>query len=314
MRASIIITTRNRATLLATRSLSSAVNQNYLNFEIIVVDDGSEDNTRNVAEQFAWLYSDRIPISYIEYPCRNLSKLRNKGVKEALGEYVVFIDDDDELVPDFLRITTGILISEPDMDAIGGGRKTIYPEGEVYDPPRDFTSFYASIDDGYLIRKRIFEKIQYDEELPTDEDADFGLQFIRNGFEMYSIPAVLLLKYGHSVKSSGSFSHPSEWRLEGLEKFVDKNEIFFIEKYKETGKTRDIEYFYRYAGRTFCWGGWMKEGRELLLYAIALKPSVRNVLYYLVSLGGRRIFSWYYWLETYLIRKLRIHYLSKCTP
>ena len=303
MKASIIITTRNRAGLLSQRSLPSAINQTSADYEIIVVDDNSEDYTEESVVLITSMVIKRDFIRYIKYDSgRNLSKLRNKGIKEARGEYVVCLDDDDELVPQFLEWTIPLLDTHPEYQGVSGGRTTIYPEGSVYDPPRDFEKPYASIDDGFLLRKSIFDKIQYDENLPTDEDADFGIQFIRSGFKMAYLGAPLLKKYGHSVRQSGSFSHPTEWRLNGLKKYIEKNEEYFIEHKSKD----DLEYFWRYAGRTFCWGGWMKEGRHYLRLARGVRFTPRITLYLIMSYGGKKVFGFYYWLETFIIRKMRI--------
>ncbi|MFT5820432.1 MAG: glycosyltransferase involved in cell wall biosynthesis [Crocinitomix sp.] len=95
---SIIIPTYNRAHLIGT-SISSALAQTYTNFEVIIVDDGSTDDTKVVLEKFK---DDRIRTIYQENGERG--KARNNGVKNALGEYVFFLDSDDLIYPNHLQI------------------------------------------------------------------------------------------------------------------------------------------------------------------------------------------------------------------
>lgn len=86
---SAIITTHNRAELL-TRAIESALGQTYREIEVIVVDDASTDNTREVCEKY--------PIHYIHIPkaeSRGGNYARNLGIRAVKGEYCAFLDDDD---------------------------------------------------------------------------------------------------------------------------------------------------------------------------------------------------------------------------
>ena len=89
---SVIIPTYNRATLVS-RAIKSVFNQTYTNYEIIVVDDGSTDNTQAVLKD----YSDRI--KYIYQENAGVSAARNRGIKEAKGKWVAFLDSDDIWMP-----------------------------------------------------------------------------------------------------------------------------------------------------------------------------------------------------------------------
>ncbi len=90
---SVIIPTRNRANLLA-RSLKSVLHQHYHNFEVIVIDDASEDDTVNTIEQFRNKFKS---FKYIRNNKRQGgAESRNIGIKSASGNYIAFLDDDDE--------------------------------------------------------------------------------------------------------------------------------------------------------------------------------------------------------------------------
>lgn len=96
---SIIITTYNRAHLLP-RAINSALNQTYKNFELIIVNDGSKDNTSQIVDGF----NDPRIRYFLEPANKGVLSAKNRGLDLASGEYIFFLDDDDELVPDALEI------------------------------------------------------------------------------------------------------------------------------------------------------------------------------------------------------------------
>ncbi len=83
------------------RTLKSAAQQNYPNLEILVIDDGSKDNTRMLAEAMAAV-DDRFRV--ISIPNGGVANARNVGIREASGEYVAFLDADDLWHPDKIRL------------------------------------------------------------------------------------------------------------------------------------------------------------------------------------------------------------------
>lgn len=95
---SVVIPTYNRAHLVG-RAIQSVLNQTYQDFEIIVVDDGSTDNTEEVVKSF-----NDPRIRYIRHDQnRGGSAARNTGIKMARGEYIAFQDSDDEWLPEKLE-------------------------------------------------------------------------------------------------------------------------------------------------------------------------------------------------------------------
>lgn len=94
---SVIIPTYNRANEV-TRAINSVLEQTYKYFELIVVDDGSTDNTRDVLAT----YINRF--QYIYQENQGVSSARNTGIKAAKGEWVAFLDSDDEWLPEKLSI------------------------------------------------------------------------------------------------------------------------------------------------------------------------------------------------------------------
>ncbi|OKH22007.1 glycosyl transferase family 2 [Hydrococcus rivularis NIES-593] len=112
-KVSVCIPTYNRADFL-TYSVNSVLQQTYPDFELIICDDGSSDNTSEIVSQ--WRDSR---IRYIRQP-ENVGRSRNmrSGFDVAEGEYFLKFDDDDGLTPEFLEKTVAILDSEPSVDFV----------------------------------------------------------------------------------------------------------------------------------------------------------------------------------------------------
>lgn len=106
--ASVIIPTYNRAHLIL-RALSSVLRQTEPGDEIIVVDDGSSDNTEQVLKP----YGDRI--KYIKIENSGAGAARNRGIKEARGALVAFLDSDDEWMPNKLTLHRQLMAARPDV-------------------------------------------------------------------------------------------------------------------------------------------------------------------------------------------------------
>lgn len=94
---SIIIPTYNRANLIV-KTIDSVLNQNYSNFEIIIIDDGSTDHTKSVIESL-----ENNKISYFKKENEERGAARNFGIKKAKGNYITFLDSDDLLLKNHLE-------------------------------------------------------------------------------------------------------------------------------------------------------------------------------------------------------------------
>lgn len=96
---SVIMTTYNRSQYLD-RSIQSFINQTYKNCELIIVDDGSEDSTFEVVNNYLENYNN---IRYLKHSHRKNFLSKNAGIKAAAGKFIAFLDSDDEFKPDFLQ-------------------------------------------------------------------------------------------------------------------------------------------------------------------------------------------------------------------
>jgi len=120
---SIIIPLYNKRDSIA-RALISVLNQTYTNYEIIVINDGSTDGSAHIAEQI--LVDSSLPTeSFCVYSQANsgVSAARNQGVKLAEGEWVAFLDADDEWVTDYLEAQNSLIEDYPESTITGLAHK-----------------------------------------------------------------------------------------------------------------------------------------------------------------------------------------------
>lgn len=105
---SIIIPTYNRASLI-TQTLQSVLEQHFSDFEVLVIDDGSTDNTEEVVVPFL---SEKV--RYFKIPNGERAKARNFGITQAKGKYITFVDSDDLLYPNYFQTAYEFLQKNPD--------------------------------------------------------------------------------------------------------------------------------------------------------------------------------------------------------
>src|SRR5215470_6206596 len=103
-KVSVIIPTHNRAEFLRS-AITSVLNQTFQDFEIIIIDDVSKDHTREVITNFN---DTRIKLIHNQVS-KGAAGSRNIGIMNAICEYIAFLDDDDEWLPEKLKIQTCLL-------------------------------------------------------------------------------------------------------------------------------------------------------------------------------------------------------------
>lgn len=198
---SVVVPTYNRATVLA-RAIRSVLTQRGPDREVVVVDDGSTDDTRSVVDRF-----DAVRYIRLEHN-RGVSGARNRGLDATDGEYVLLLDSDDALVDGALAALYGQLQA---ADADCGGVSTGYRRltgGLVTDVVRldtgrvsfdDFES--GSVSGGWgasgtLYRRALFDDIgRFDERLGKGEDFDLFVRALAAGYRFQYVEDVLLSVY-----------------------------------------------------------------------------------------------------------------------
>jgi len=192
---SIIIPTYNVSDLLKL-TIKSVLNQSYKNYEIIIIDDGSEDDTEEVVRNF-----NNEKISYFKLGHTGMpAKVRNKGIEEAKGEYIAFLDSDDLWCPDKLDVQLKVLKENEELLGVAS-RAKLLPDRLMYHLRRinyGIISFeqllrkniiYTS---SVIIKKEVIEKVgKFDEShyLRSGQDISYWLDILK-----FQDKSILILK------------------------------------------------------------------------------------------------------------------------
>lgn len=123
---SVIIPVYNGAATIV-RACESVLNQNYPCMELLVVNDGSNDNTAEVLQ----IYAENTAVKLICQENGGVSKARNAGIQAATGEYIIFLDADDELAPGIAETLLQVC-QEQNCDVVAGGCVRVRPDGTSY--------------------------------------------------------------------------------------------------------------------------------------------------------------------------------------
>jgi glycosyltransferase involved in cell wall biosynthesis len=129
-RVSVVIPTFNRREQLS-GALASVLQQTMPVDEIVVVDDGSTDGTREMLDDFVRLHAE-IPIRVIHQENRGPSAARNAGIQAASGDLIAFLDDDDIWLPQKTERQLAVLASDPQLDLLGCGSNIVRMYGGLY--------------------------------------------------------------------------------------------------------------------------------------------------------------------------------------
>ena len=204
-RVSVVIPTRNRAVLLP-RAVASVLAQTWTDFELLIVDDHSTDETPAVIVGFA----DRRIRSFRHERNTGQSKALNTGIEHARGEYVAFLDDDDEWLPAKLAAQVALLdaappevglvycwrdeLDEASRQPIGTTRLTL--RGDIFE--HVLALHVPASPSSWLVRRSAARSVGgFDEGLHRAKDVDFVSRICARGWHVDFVPQVALLKYRH---------------------------------------------------------------------------------------------------------------------
>jgi len=286
-KVSVIIPTYNRA-----RSVSSAIqsvlDQTFEDFEIIVVDDGSTDNTKEVIKSF----KDK-KIHYLRHIKNKGSQAaRNTGIKHSKGKFIAFLDDDDMWLPQKLERQLTIIEDKPDIGVIYTGFVFI-SDGKVYyvyTPSLRGNIYYdvlkktVAATSTVLLRRECFNKVGFfDEHLPRYEDWDLWIRLAKH-FKFDFIKEPLVLCRFHE----GFYFLPCNAviQLEGR-KLMFKKYSIELDSFK---KIKGL--WHCRIGSSCCRCGKMDEAKKEFIEAIENDPH--SIIYYVLLLSsflGSTIYS-----------------------
>jgi glycosyltransferase involved in cell wall biosynthesis len=226
---SVIIPTYNRASYLS-EAITSVLGQDFFSrrdaahaFELLVIDDGSDDNTREAVASFEGR------VSYHAQAHRGVSAARNAGLRLAHGEAIAFLDSDDLWLKQKIGVQMAFFKSFPDAKVCYGEevwirngarlnphKKHAKPSGWIFDKVLPLCLLSLS---SCLFRREVFDAVgDFDESLPVCEDYDLGIRIARR-YPIHLIPAPLIIKRGgHADQLSHRYWGMDRYRVLALEK------------------------------------------------------------------------------------------------
>ena len=293
---SVIIPTYNTAKYIG-QTINSVLGQNYKDHEVIVVDDGSTDNTKEVLEP----YMEQI--RYIRQKNSGRAGARNTGIKAARGKYIAFLDSDDLWTPGKLAKQVDIMDSNKDIDFLFGDKQRFS-------------------DDGTIIFSMFTEK-GYDENFFGDP------LYVRDAYkkllqEPY-IPTGTVIMKKECFDRSGLFDetiYAEDWefwlRIALFNNLAHSNKLWELERDREGSGSKNLKAVYLSNIETL--EKHEREFKDILLELdidlnSKLRDSYRNTGYFLLLghdiLPARKCFkksllrefnikTFFYWLSTFL--------------
>jgi glycosyltransferase involved in cell wall biosynthesis len=168
---SVIMATYNRANFLK-RSLDSMINQSFKEWELLIVDDGSSDNSYDIIKDYITNYEN---IRYLKHQNRKLPLTRNTGILASVGDYITFLDSDDEYDKNHLRLRYNFMIGNTDTDLIHGGIQII---GDPYvidknSPGQKIHLEQCAIGGTFFGKRKIFLELGGFSTIGYSEDSEF---------------------------------------------------------------------------------------------------------------------------------------------
>ena len=227
---SVVIPTWNRAGLIV-RAINSVLSQTYSNWELIIVDDGSTDNTDEVVKKFQE-NDTRIRFIKHEKNSGGNSVPKNIGIKNAAGEYIAFLDSDDEYLPEKMEKQINLFNKSEikNLGFVGCNNFRINGETSLETKILDKGNIYEKLLHNYfittpgiiMIKREVLNKIgKFDENLKFSNDTDFFIRIAKSGFNFYFVDEPLFKYHEHNSSMTNTFNEDS--KIQELLKIYERN-------------------------------------------------------------------------------------------
>lgn len=244
---SIIMPVYNRERYLE-EAVKSVLGQSYSNFELIIVDDGSTDNSLNIAREFAEQDKRVTVITLKEH--KGIAVARNEGLRRARGGFITQLDSDDVMLPDAIKSRVQFLNSHPEVDFVFGKiHRFIDKEGNpiennysqevkqfyrmeknynFYERVRKLALPIPNVNSTSMFRRDVFFRSgYYEESLPPAEDKDFSFRIMRESNISYLDEPIIFYRMHDSNLSGMINKETGEWvaRPENISEFLYRQEL-----------------------------------------------------------------------------------------
>jgi glycosyltransferase involved in cell wall biosynthesis len=253
----VIIPTYNRGWIVK-EAIDSVLDQDFSDFELIVVDDGSDDNTREILGAYA------NAITVLHQSNRGVSAARNRGIAQASGRLIAFLDSDDLWLPG--KLSTQVKFFEENGSALINQTQEIWIRNGIrVNPKKRHHKFSGMIFErslalclvspsAVMLRKSLFDTVGvFDEHLPACEDYDLWLR-ISCRYPVHLIDFPLIIKRGGHDDQLSKAAGLDKYRIHSLIKIID-SDLLTPQQYKAAVTTlREKSEVYA--------GGCRKRGRQ----------------------------------------------------
>jgi glycosyltransferase involved in cell wall biosynthesis len=264
---SVIIPTYNRGWVVQ-EAIDSVLDQDFSDYELMVVDDGSNDNTREILSAYGKA------ITVLQQSNRGVSAARNRGIAEAAGRLIAFLDSDDLWLP--RKLTTQVKFFEENADAVINQTQEIWIRNGVrVNPKQRHHKFSGMIFErslalclvspsAVMIKKSLFDAVGvFDENLPACEDYDLWLR-ISCRYPVHLVDSPLIVKRGGHDDQLSKAAGLDKYRIQSLMKIID-SDLLTPQQYKaavitlreksevyaggcrKRGRGKEAEYFFALA-------------------------------------------------------------------
>jgi len=279
---SVIIPTYNREKTIAS-SIKSVLNQTFQDFEIIVIDDGSRDQTIEVVRNYQ-KKDKRIKLFCLNKNSGGPVEPRNIGIENSQGEYIAFLDSDDLYLPDNLRIKSEILDKNNQVEIVSGFSWV------VENTSKKIVDYWFFSPSNWLVRKKVFKEVGvFKKEQNSSDEMGWILRYriLKGIFRECLIKEPLIVYRWHKDQLTKLFFQKEKAILKAkiLKSLIeDINELRIFKK--------DQAIILSKAGNFYCLGGEIKKGREAFLESLNMHFNWFSLFLFLFSfIGGGKYYK-----------------------
>lgn len=261
-KVSVIIPTYNRARFVG-EAIDSVLAQTYKDYEIIVVDDGSTDNTQEVLKHYGH------KIRYFRQENKGISAARNLALEKARGEYIAFLDDDDLWLPEKLEKQIDVLERNPDLAFVASETHVINGKGEIIDRfkrGKGDVETFENLRQQYfvpmlttVVRRKCLDSVGgFNPSLPICQDHDLWLRLAKiYKFRYIDVPLAKYRMHANNITKNLDQYLRDHLVIATASEFV--SDMPFVER-----RIRKSKVYYRFAEQYYLTNSFAKAGINFL--------------------------------------------------
>lgn len=221
---SVIVPVYNMKNFVA-ETIESVLQSDYPNFELVLVDDGSTDNSAEVCSHYATQFPN---VSFYRQLNLGASAARNNAIKNSTGEFILPLDGDDKITPNYLSQAAKILSENPQIKIVGSEAEFFGDRTGKWElPPFSIRQLARRnlMNCSSMYRRSDWEKAGgYCEEIRGREDWDFWISLLKTGGDFYRLPMIGL---HYRIRENSKRVKARQWKHEIIDKLNERHPEFF---------------------------------------------------------------------------------------